>query len=144
MPCSHICDANTYNPYSNYVFRSFDKMSGFYYTKNSPFEMATSYNNSYFLDMFPEGLYNATKFGLVPFYSEVILHDPHYFTINKNPLAIPKRMIPRLEEISEITNLLIYLEVSKITQMNLPDNPCNEEQEKNFISCIGLYHIQVG
>ena len=63
--------------------------------------MATSYNKSYFLNMLPEGLDNATQFGPVPYFSEVILHDPHYFTMNKNPLAIPKRGIPRLDALRE-------------------------------------------
>ena len=93
--------------------------------------------------MLPEGSttfeqYNTTH----EFYSSIHLHDPHYFAMNKNPLTIPRKKLKSLSELE--TSILIYLTVSKISQMNTLDNVCEENQDEiNFISCLELYHIKV-
>ena len=93
--------------------------------------------------MLPEGSTTLEQLNTThDFYSNIHLHDSHYFAMNKNPLTIPRKKLKNLNELE--TSILIYLAVSKIIQMNTMDNVCEENQDEiNFISCLELYHIKV-
>ena len=79
----------------------------------------------------------------VEIFSDTFLHDPHYFAMNKNPVTIPKKRLTSLKADGFTTVYVIHLGVTKISQLNTPDNICEENPKENFISCLNLYYIKV-
>ena len=63
----------------------------------------------------------------------VFVHDPKYFVYTYNPQAIPMTtwIIPKLK-----TFISLSLEETEHIELNLPEDPCEEDHSYNFQACI--------
>ena len=64
----------------------------------------------------------------------VILHDPDYFMINRNPLTIP--VMKRPAGFYPPYHFLLYVQVTEVKMLNLPQSPCEESSTYSFTKCI--------
>ena len=104
--------------------------SGIYWTRDDSFIMSTSREESYDIDI-NENMSTTT----------IILHDPHFFAINSNPVTIPK--ITRRGEKEEGYFLQLYVELTEVSKMNLPSNPCEASISHSLTKCIKKFVIKV-
>ena len=113
--------------------RTFEPYSGIFVTQNFTEELTTNLENSYKVNILKANW--GEFFNNETYAPEVWLHDPKYFMLSSNPKTFPRIKLTDQLDTSPTTNLL-YLEVFKITKMNKPDHPC--EQDENYImtNCI--------
>ena len=71
----------------------------------------------------------------------IILHDPDFFAINSNPATIPK--ILKQGEDGERVFVQLYLEMTEVSKMNLPNNPCETSRTHSLTNCIKQFVIKV-
>ena len=71
----------------------------------------------------------------------VILHDPDYFLINRNPLAIPTMKRPA--GFYPPYQYLLYIQVAEVKMLNLPQSPCEESTTYSFTKCIKNFVTKV-
>ena len=71
----------------------------------------------------------------------VILHDPDYFMINRNPLTIPN--LKRPAGFSPPYHYLLYVQVTEVKMLNLPQSPCEESTTYSFTKCIKNFVTKV-
>ena len=71
----------------------------------------------------------------------VILHDPDYFMINRNPLTIPTMKRPA--GFYPAYEYLVYIQVTKVKMLNLPNSPCEESTTYSFTKCIRNFVTKV-
>ena len=71
----------------------------------------------------------------------VILHDPDYFIINRNPETIPKLSRPA-GYFNQFTYML-YVQVTQVKMLNLPASPCEESASYIFTKCIKNFVTKV-
>ena len=71
----------------------------------------------------------------------VILHDPDYFLINRNPLTIP--VMKRPAGFYPPYQYLLYIQVTEVKMLNLPQSPCEESTTYSFTKCIKNFVIKV-
>ena len=64
----------------------------------------------------------------------IFLHDPKYFLFNENPIALPTIM-KRMQGLKK-GSIVYYVELTEVNQLDLPSNPCNNDADYNFESCI--------
>ena len=107
-----------------------DPFSGIYWTRDDLFNMSTSRKESYDI-MINENI-SITK---------MILHDPDFFAINSNPVTIPK--ILKQGEVGEGFFFQLYLEMTKVSKMNLPSNPCETSRTHSLTNCVKEFVIKV-
>ena len=91
--------------------------------------MSTSRKESYDIDI-NENISTAT----------IVIHDPNFFAINNNPVTIPK--IIRQGEKGEGWFFKLYLEVTEVSKMNLPENPCEASLSHSLTKCIKEFVIK--
>ena len=71
----------------------------------------------------------------------VILHDPNYFMINRNPLTIPD--LKRPAGFYPPYHYLVYVQVTEVKMLNLPQSPCEESTTYSFTKCIKNFVTKV-
>ena len=71
----------------------------------------------------------------------VILHDPDYFLINRNPLTIPDMKRPA--GFYPAYTYLLYIQVTEVKMLNLPNSPCEEATTYSFTKCIRNFVTKV-
>ena len=71
----------------------------------------------------------------------VILHDPDYFMINRNPLTIPTMKRPA--GFYPAYEYLVYIQVTEVKMLNLPNSPCEESTTYSFTKCIRNFVTKV-
>ena len=107
-----------------------DPHTGIYYSRKDLFNMSTSRKESYDI-IINESICT----------SKIVLHDPDFFAINSNPVTIPK--IIRQGEKGEDWFFQLYLELTEVSKMNLPDNPCEASPSHSLTKCIKEFVIKV-
>ena len=107
-----------------------DPHTGIYFSRNDLFNMSTSRKESYDI-IINESICT----------SKIVLHDPDFFAINLNPVTIPK--IIRQGEQGEAWFFQLYLELTEVSKMNLPDNPCEVSLSHSLTKCIKEFVIKV-
>ena len=107
-----------------------DPHTGIFWSRNDWFNMSTSRKDSYDIII---NEYLVT--------SKIVLHDPNFFAINNNPVTIPK--ISRQGEKGEGWFFQLYLELTEISKMNLPNNPCEVSLSHSLTKCIKEFVIKV-
>ena len=107
-----------------------DPHTGIYYSRNDLFNMSTSRKESYKIYI-NESICTC----------KIVLHDPDFFVINSNPATIPK--IIRQGEKGEDWFFQLYLELTEVSKMNLPDNPCEASPSHSLTKCIKEFVIKV-
>ena len=71
----------------------------------------------------------------------VILYDPDYFLINRNPLTIPAMRRPA--GFYPPYEYLLYIQVTEVKMLNLPLSPCEESPTYSFTKCIKNFVTKV-
>ena len=71
----------------------------------------------------------------------VILHDPDYFLINRNPLTVP--VMRRPAGFSPPYLYLLYIQITEVKMLNLPQSPCEESTNYSFTKCIKNFVTKV-
>jgi len=56
--------------------------------------------------------------------------------ISRNPKTFPRLSLNGDALIMAKSTIFLYLEVTKITKMNKPDNPCEEDENYSMTHCI--------
>ena len=107
-----------------------DPHTGIYWSRGDFFNMSTSRTDSYDIDI-NENISTST----------IVLHDSHFFAINNNPVTIPK--IIRQGEKGEGWFFQIYLEITEVLKMNIPDNHCEASISHSLTKCIKEFVIKV-
>ena len=107
-----------------------DPFSGIYWTRDDFFHMSTSRAESY-------DIYINKNIAT----STIILHDPDFFAININPVTFPK--ILKQGEEDEGYFFQLYLEMTEVSKMNLPNNPCETSRTHSLTNCIKQFVIKV-
>ena len=105
-----------------------DPFTGIYWSREDFFNMSTSGKESYKIHI-NENIST----------SKIVLHDPDFFAINDNPVTVPK--IIRQGEKGWFFQL--FLEVTEVSKMNLPDNPCEASLSHSLTKCIKEFVIKV-
>ena len=107
-----------------------DPFSGIYWTRDDFFNMSTSQEESYGIEI-NENISTAT----------IILHEPDFFAINSNPATIPK--ILKQGEDGERIYVQLYLEMTEVSKMNLPSNPCAISRTHSLTNCVKEFVMKV-
>ena len=63
----------------------------------------------------------------------IFIHDPSYFVINVDPLAIP---MTRILLTPRSGRVYYSLNVREHRKLNTPHNPCVEEPDYSFTTCV--------
>ena len=106
-----------------------DPHTGIYWSREDLFNMSTRRKDSY-------KIYINENIS-----SEIVLHDPNFFAISSNPVTIPK--FTKQGQKNEGWFFQLFLELTEVTNMNLPDNPCEASLSPSFTKCIKDFVIKV-
>ena len=68
-------------------------------------------------------LYHKNNFG-------VFVHDPRFFTLNHIPVALPT--LQRTVRVNTTENVLYTMISTVVEELNLPQDPCDEDKKYNF------------
>ena len=61
---------------------------------------------------------------------EVFVHDPRFFTLNWIPVAFPA--LYRAISENKLSRYCYSLLLTEVEELNLPQDPCNEDEKYNF------------
>ena len=61
---------------------------------------------------------------------EVFVHDPRFFTLNWIPVAFPA--LARTIAGNKLDSFFYSLLLTEVKELNLPQDPCNEDEKYNF------------
>ena len=107
-----------------------DPYTGIFWTRADLFNMSTIQKESYDIEI-NENISTTS----------IALHDPNFFMINLNPVTVPK--VIRQGEKSDPYLFQLYLEVTEVSKMNMPSNPCETSLSHSLTKCIKNYVITV-
>ena len=65
----------------------------------------------------------------------LVLHDPDFFVTSTNPATVPRYVIGT----SRPYYYQIYIEVTEVQLLNLPNHPCEESQTYSYNKCVRNY-----
>ena len=63
----------------------------------------------------------------------IFIHDPDYFVLNINPLALPYKMVTLTPHCGRV---YYSLAVREYRNLDTPNNPCVEEPDYSFTTCV--------
>ena len=66
----------------------------------------------------------------------VFVHDPEYFMLNVNPIALPISMRKFATKMTKPNGWVYRLELTEVNRLNRPSSPCNDDPSYNFRSCL--------
>ena len=61
---------------------------------------------------------------------EIFVHEPRFFTLNYNPVDLPT--LSRSVVVDKSENHLYLMIMVEVEELNLPQDPCNEDEKYNF------------
>ena len=61
---------------------------------------------------------------------DVFVHDPRFFTLNWIPVAFPA--LARTVAGNKLDSFFYSLLLTEVEELNLPQDPCNEDEKYNF------------
>ena len=108
----------------NYVSEDFTSVwAGRQYTLKIPLKIGPDYLEDQFFLLLP------------PNTVRIYLHDPDFFIFNQNPAGPPtKRM--HVDGKKNKRKLFRTLGLTEMNELNVPADPCNDDQSYNFNSCV--------
>jgi len=65
---------------------------------------------------------------------EVFVHDPSFFTMNWIPVAFPT--LDRAVQPKNHPSHFYAMILTEVEELNLPQDPCNEDETYNFQACV--------
>ena len=65
---------------------------------------------------------------------QIFIHDPNYFVMNTNPVALPT-IVKKLNP-STSTSHYYRLSATNMEELSVPDDPCNSDESYSFQSCV--------
>ena len=65
---------------------------------------------------------------------KIMLHDPNYFIFNDNPVGLPTAMT--VFDVETMFKHYHRLALTEVQELDLPTDPCNNDQSYNFNSCV--------
>ena len=71
---------------------------------------------------------------LAPTFVNVMLHDPDFFILNDNPYGLPT--VTRVFDAATMYSHYHRIALTEIEELDLPTDPCNNDQSYNFNSCV--------
>ena len=71
---------------------------------------------------------------LAPTFVNVMLHDPDFFIFNDNPYGMPT--VTTVFDAATMFSHYHRIALSEIRELDLPTDPCNNDQTYNFNSCV--------
>ena len=71
---------------------------------------------------------------LAPVFVNVMLHDPDFFILNFNPFGLPT--VTTVFDAATMFSHYHRIALSEIRELDLPTDPCNNDQSYNFNSCV--------
>ena len=71
---------------------------------------------------------------LAPKFVNVMLHDPNFFIFNDNPYGLPT--VTRVFDAASMFSHYHRIALSEIQELDLPTDPCNNDQSYDFNSCV--------
>ena len=103
-----------------------DPIIGHSFHRDDFFNMSTNYGESYTILLnsdHPE--------------TSLVLHDPDFFFTTTNPATVPKYV--KQGSNSSAFYYQIYIEVTEVQLLNLPNHPCEESQTYSYNKCVRNY-----
>ena len=100
-----------------------DPDTGISFTRDDFFNMSTDYGESYTILLnsdHPE--------------TSLILHDPDFFFSSTNPATVPKYV--KQGNNNSAFYYQIYIEVTEVLLLNLPNHPCEESLTYSYNKCV--------
>lgn len=97
---------------------------GFCHTFSYPYKVGTEFGGLF--SLFPHLNYR------------VFLHDPKFYHGGANPLAFPRIWLEYKRDKNNIPGYyeMIFITVTEHHLLNRPEEPCEEEEEYNFLECV--------
>ena len=71
---------------------------------------------------------------LKPHFLKIMLHDPDYFIFNVNPVGLPTAQT--VFDVEKMASHYHRIALSEVQELDLPTDPCNNDQSYNFNSCV--------
>ena len=71
---------------------------------------------------------------LAPTFVNVMLHDPDFFILNFNPFGLPT--VTTVFDAATMFSHYHRIALTEIQELDLPTDPCNDDQSYNFNSCV--------
>ena len=71
---------------------------------------------------------------LAPTFVHLMLHDPNFFILNNNPYGLPT--VTTAFDAATMFSHYHRIALSEIRELDLPTDPCNNEQSYDFNSCV--------
>ena len=65
------------------------------------------------------------------------LHDPEFFMTSTNPATVPRYVIQGSKDRPYYYQ--IYIEVTEVQLLNLPNHPCEESKKYSYNNCVRNY-----
>ena len=103
-----------------------DPIASISFTREDFFNMSTNFAESYTIMLNK----SVSDTGLV-------LHDPDFFITSTNPATVPRYVIQGHQERPYYYQ--IYIEVTEVQLLNLPNHPCEESNTYSYNKCVRNY-----
>ena len=100
--------------------------AGRQYTINLPLKTGLDYHEDQFI-LF-----------LAPKTVWIYLHDPEFFIFNSNPVVGPPAERIQLDVKRNESNLYRTIGLTEMKELDVPADPCNDDQSYNFNSCVRI------
>ena len=71
---------------------------------------------------------------LKPDFVKIMLHDPDYFIFNDNPVGLPTALT--VFDVKTMFSHYHRVALTEVQELDLPTDPCNNDQSYNFNSCV--------
>ena len=138
-------EANTYNlsEFLKGVLLGFGKNEAISLDQNVVSEDFTSvkFGRQYTLNLplkiGPDYLEDQVILLLAPRFVRIYLHDPNFFIFNQNPAGPPANRVQFDGKVNG-RHLFRTLGLTEVTELNVPADPCNDDQSYNFNSCVRM------
>ena len=99
--------------------------AGRQFTLNLPFKIGPDYREDQFILV------------LAPSIVRIYLHDPNFFIFNQNPAGPPANRM-QFDGSENGSSIFRTLGLTEVTELNVPEDPCNDDQSYNFNSCVRI------
>ena len=99
--------------------------AGRQYTLNLPLRIGPDYLEDQFILL------------LAPRIVRIYLHDPDFFIFNQNPAGPPANRL-RFDAKVNGSSFFQSLALTEVLELNVPEDPCNDDQSYNFNSCVRI------
>ena len=95
----------------------------------------TSLHSQLALGYWPDDTLDQFFLLLAPGLVRIHLHDPGFYIFNQNPAGPPMERL-QFNVKKNMTSIYRMLGMAEMNELNVPSDPCNEDEAYNFNSCV--------